>query len=350
MSQRLTVSVALCTHNGAGYLREQLVSIVEQDYPVTQIVVGDDASSDATLAIVAEVAETAPHIQWIVKPRTQALGVTANFEDTIAACTSDVTVLCDQDDVWETHKVKRLVEVLEAKGAVAVATDAALIDHQGERLGETLWARYGVRSGDLEMFDQGLGWKALLRRNLVTGATMAIVTDVAHAAAPYPRAWLHDEWLAIVAASSGGLVMLEEELTRYRIHADNVVGARKRGLRLYADRLTEDGRARNGWLLRRASELDAWAEGRGQALPHGFRDATRGKVSHERRRSSLSTRRILRLLPVARGVLARDYWRYGLGLSDIARDAVQPLKGTTTPARVARAHGVSGAEDAEGVE
>ena len=58
MSQRLTVSVALCTHNGAGYLREQLVSIVEQDYPVTQIVVGDDASSDATLAIVAEVAET----------------------------------------------------------------------------------------------------------------------------------------------------------------------------------------------------------------------------------------------------------------------------------------------------
>ena len=42
----LEVSVALCTHNGARFLREQVRSICLQTLPPVEIVLSDDASGD----------------------------------------------------------------------------------------------------------------------------------------------------------------------------------------------------------------------------------------------------------------------------------------------------------------
>lgn len=58
------IGVALCTYNGARYLQAQLDSILEQDLPVNEVVIGDDGSSDQTLQL----------LQAFV-PRAQALGV-----------------------------------------------------------------------------------------------------------------------------------------------------------------------------------------------------------------------------------------------------------------------------------
>jgi glycosyltransferase involved in cell wall biosynthesis len=51
MSDPIAVSVALCTCNGAPYLRQQLDSILSQTRPIDEIVVGDDGSTDETLDI-----------------------------------------------------------------------------------------------------------------------------------------------------------------------------------------------------------------------------------------------------------------------------------------------------------
>lgn len=40
------VSVVICTYNGERYLREQLDSILAQTYPVFEVVVQDDCSTD----------------------------------------------------------------------------------------------------------------------------------------------------------------------------------------------------------------------------------------------------------------------------------------------------------------
>ena len=48
-----TVSVALCTHNGARYVAEQVRSICAQHECLPlEIVLSDDASGDATVAVV----------------------------------------------------------------------------------------------------------------------------------------------------------------------------------------------------------------------------------------------------------------------------------------------------------
>ena len=41
-NKRMRISVAICTYNGEKYIREQLESILNQEYSVDEIVVGDD--------------------------------------------------------------------------------------------------------------------------------------------------------------------------------------------------------------------------------------------------------------------------------------------------------------------
>ncbi|EJX09510.1 protein containing Glycosyl transferase, family 2 domain protein, partial [gut metagenome] len=53
----LSVSVVLCTYNGAKFLREQLDTILAQDYPLLEVLVQDDGSTDDTASIVAAYAE-----------------------------------------------------------------------------------------------------------------------------------------------------------------------------------------------------------------------------------------------------------------------------------------------------
>ena len=49
-----TVSVVMCTYNGEKYLREQMDSILAQTYPIHEIIVCDDCSTDGTMNILQE--------------------------------------------------------------------------------------------------------------------------------------------------------------------------------------------------------------------------------------------------------------------------------------------------------
>ena len=73
-----TVSVALCTYNGARFIGEQLSSILAQSRLPDEIVVSDDGSRDDTLAIVERMAGTAP-LPVRVLSGLEPLGVTRNF-------------------------------------------------------------------------------------------------------------------------------------------------------------------------------------------------------------------------------------------------------------------------------
>src|SRR4051812_39002594 len=95
-----TVTVVLCTRDGARHIEAQLTSIVRQLRPPTELVIRDDASVDDTVAIVRRVLADSPFRTTIVSNPTP-LGPRANFEAGIATATSDVIVLADQDDEWE---------------------------------------------------------------------------------------------------------------------------------------------------------------------------------------------------------------------------------------------------------
>jgi len=98
------LSVAMCTCNGAPYLRAQLRSLAAQSRVPDEVVVCDDVSSDATCDIIADFATRAPFpVRLHVNARR--LGWTKNFEQAVALCDGELIALSDQDDVWYPYKI-----------------------------------------------------------------------------------------------------------------------------------------------------------------------------------------------------------------------------------------------------
>lgn len=324
MAENLTVSVALATRNGAGFIREQLDSILRQQPSVDEIVVSDDASHDSTVDIVKSVADANPQVVFRVLEHPAPLGVTANFETAIRACAGDLVLLCDQDDVWLEQRVARAVAAFRGRPDLLVLhADARLVDAEGRPIG-TLFGALGIGSSEVERIHRGDAFELLLRRNVVTGATMAVRRDFALASGPFPESWLHDEWLAILAAAHDGVDVEERQLIEYRQHGSNAVGANTRGLRERLSRLSAPGRPRNARLLARATDLVGRLPGQ-EEVPERYVSAARAKLDHERFRSGLPARRAARVGGVVREWRRGGYRRFGNGMQDVLRDLVQPL-------------------------
>ena len=321
------ISVALCTHNGALYVREQVRSILQQVPPPAELVVGDDASTDSTVAVVESeharaVAGGSPTELRVVR-RDPPLGVTANFAATLGACSGDLIALSDQDDVWRPGKLARLVSEFDADpDLLLVHTDARLVDAEGAPLGITLLEALEATALERAELAAGRALPVLLRRNLVTGATVVLRRELLQAATPIPGEWVHDEWLGAVAAATGRVRLVPEPLVDYRQLGANEIGARRPTLADRIARLREPRAERARRLARRAALLAERARllGVGESIQRAI-DA---KADHESRRERLPRVRIARLPDVVAGALAGRYDRYSRGAIDVLRDLVAP--------------------------
>ena len=92
------VSVVVCTYNGEQFLREQLESVVNQTFPLHEIIIQDDGSTDRTMQIAMEYANRYDNI--IVKSNPDKQGINGNFFSAMRSCTGDFIAICDQDDLW----------------------------------------------------------------------------------------------------------------------------------------------------------------------------------------------------------------------------------------------------------
>ena len=328
----VSVSVALCTYNGAAFLEEQVLSILEQSWRPDEIVVSDDGSTDETLAVLERAVavwrakDKANVIEVRVLRNATALGVTANFEQALAACSGGLIALCDQDDIWWPKRVERMVSEFARRPALQMLhADARLVDVGGAPLGFTFLQTLGVSDADRAAVHSGHAIDAYLRRNIVTGATMMVRRELVERSRPFPAAWVHDEWMAMVAAATGLVDLLEEPLTDYRQHGGNQIGVTTLDASGKLGRLRAPRTARNARLLARAAALQQRASGFEPAASTSVLALIEAKLAHETRRSALPAARLLRAAPIFRGWRAGDYSRFGLGLQDVLRDLVQPV-------------------------
>lgn len=324
------VSVALCTYNGERFIGEQVRSILDQTVPAFELVVSDDASSDRTLAIVAEVFAEA-RAAGVVVPELRVfrnempLGVVRNFEQAIRECRGDLIALSDQDDRWVPEKLERFVHAFaEHPDLLLINSDARLVGESGEPLGYSLFEALVLSQAERTRVRSGAGFAALLGRNIVTGATTVFRRALLEVALPFPGSWVHDEWLAVLASAFGDFDFLDEQLIDYRQHGANVIGAGRVTFAEKLARLREPRNERNRRLLERADALrDRLATA---GADEGFVAAATAKVEHERVRSGLPAVRIARLGGVVREFGRGGYSRYGRGAQDALRDLVQPAR------------------------
>jgi glycosyltransferase involved in cell wall biosynthesis len=299
-------SVALCTYNGARYLREQLRSIADQRTPPHEVVICDDASTDDSVKIAENFARTAPFNVAIHRNPTR-IGTVANFEQAIALCSGDVIFLCDQDDVWHPDKIARLLPRFGEARVACIFTDARLIDERGNAIGRTLWQQIGF-AGLRFSFD------TVADRNVATGATMAFRASLRSLLLPMPKDQPHDWWIVLLTAATGGAIPISETLIDYRVHGEQQSGAGPK-----------------------VGSLETWIAASMSTGPQAFRDrahrlelvrdrlATAGvqididdRIAHLQTRASMHGFR--RPLLVLRELLSGRYFRYSRHVISAAKD------------------------------
>jgi glycosyltransferase involved in cell wall biosynthesis len=94
MRERLRVSVAMATYNGARFLGPQLESILDQHRQPDELVIVDDSSTDETME-VSETFKRRARFSVRVLANERNLGSTATFERAIQECSGDVVALGD---------------------------------------------------------------------------------------------------------------------------------------------------------------------------------------------------------------------------------------------------------------
>jgi glycosyltransferase involved in cell wall biosynthesis len=326
----LSISVALCTRNGAAYVREQIRSICAQSLVPDEIVLSDDASDDASIKIaMEEVAHRAvpgrPALRLLRNPAP--LGVTANFEQAVRACKGDLIALCDQDDVWQSDRMARIANEFSRRPSLQLLhSDARIVDQHGDPLGYSLFQVLAVRPSELRLLHGGRAFEVLLRRNVVTGATTVLRRSLLSIALPFPMTWLHDEWLAAIAAYTAEVDVLEEPLIDYRQHERNLVGARRLRWRDAVQRALASRAGANtlrvrkvAALLERVSALAAVEH----PIDPGKLELLRAQLRHQQARANLPVQRVARIVPVMAEMVTGNYWRFGPGLRVAVADLLQ---------------------------
>lgn len=209
----------MATRNGERYLRDQLASILKQLGPEDELVVSDDSSTDATLAIVRSFAD--PRIRLLTGNRF--FSPITNFENALRHAAGEIIALADQDDVWLGDKLATIRRHLtEKRGRPAlIMTDAYIIDGAGNRTGQTLFERQPPKQGIL----------ANLYDNTFTGCALAFTRELLEVALPFPPGIpMHDSWLGLLALRHGTVEFVGTRTMEYRRHGANVSYRRRNPL------------------------------------------------------------------------------------------------------------------------
>ncbi len=215
------ITIFLCTYNGERFLAAQLASIEQQSYRNWRLVVSDDHSSDATLAILRHFAQRT--CQPVEIRRGPRLGPAANFLSLAADpdIPGDYFAFCDQDDVWHRDKLRRALT-----WAASLPQDLPVI--------------YGGRTHVICAAGKPLGYSSRFFRppsfanalvQSIAGANTMLFNCATKRLFEQTGALdvtAHDWWAYQLVAGSGGVVGYDPSPhVYYRQHANNRIGSNK---------------------------------------------------------------------------------------------------------------------------
>lgn len=210
-------SVALCTYNGEKFLSELLDSILAQSVPVNEILIVDDCSSDGTINILKEYSKKYPQIELHLQKSNS--GPISSFEKAIQLTNNPYIFLADQDDIWKPDKIKSMLSFSSnypVDKPLLVFSDLEVIDENGNPFYPSFWEMTGLRPHNST-------FRSLLFSNTVTGCASMINSKMKEYLVSIPKGVImHDYWMGLIAYGFGKVLVLDDQLVKYRIHSNSV--------------------------------------------------------------------------------------------------------------------------------
>ncbi|WP_414575269.1 glycosyltransferase family 2 protein [Anabaena sp. CCY 9402-a] len=213
----MKVSVIISNYNYARYLSRAINSVLSQTYSDIELVIVDDGSSDDSRDVITKIQAQAPDKIKAIFQANQGQGgaFNAGFE----AASGEIIAFLDADDVWQPHKIQRIVEVFNTSDVVGVMHHLEIIDGddntinnastQGAKLSEDL-ASVILSTGNAWCFPptSGLAYRREALQKVFP------IDPVKW------RIWA-DGCIIYCTAFLGKIKTLHENLGSYRIHGAN---------------------------------------------------------------------------------------------------------------------------------
>ena len=221
----MTIGIAVCTYNGQKYIKKQLDSIFNQTLKPDLVKIFDDCSKDSTSSIVSEYCRGKEN--WHFIQRTVNVGYRQNFNDAALQFSTDILFFSDQDDIWYPNKIEVIVKHFKDTNASLVFSSADIIDENDTKLNKTSIDLFQIRRTEIRNLKEKFNsFIDISRRNIITGATMAIKLKDYSNAYPFPKHIIHDHWITLFSILNGyNIVYIRKSLMQYRIHPDQQLGA-----------------------------------------------------------------------------------------------------------------------------
>ncbi|WP_251621076.1 glycosyltransferase [Odoribacter lunatus] len=193
------ISVIMCTYNGIPYIEQQLNSIVTQTYPIHELIIQDDGSTDSTIETIHRFQSRYPYIQLFQNEKH--LGINQNFFSAMERATGEYIAISDQDDIWLANKLEKQIEHI---GKHDICFSAYYVDDvYSDNLKQIRIPIYNIES---QIFG-----------NYIAGHTMLIRKDLIQKV-NLPAPVCYDYWLAICAHFHHGIIQIDEPLNWRRLH------------------------------------------------------------------------------------------------------------------------------------
>lgn len=206
--EKKTVSVVMCTYNGERFLREQMDSILAQTYPIHEIIISDDCSTDGTIDILREYA--AKHTFIKIHQNARNIGFNSNFYHAFNRATGEYIAISDQDDIWFPQKIEEQVKQISTENHNLCFSESITTDTYQE----TQVENYKTRPFTAE---------SLFFQSTIPGHNMLVrKVFLESIGSCHNMTFFYDWWISINAALEDSIVRCTSPLVWHRVHTHSV--------------------------------------------------------------------------------------------------------------------------------
>ena len=220
---RPAVTVLIDTYNHERFIEEAIVSVLEQDFPRAEvdILVVDDGSTDRTPEIVRKFE---PHVRMLRKTNG---GQGSAFNAGIPETRGEIVAFLDGDDWWAKAKLSVVMEYLACRPHIGIVGHG--IYEIDSDTGETTTTT-PQHAGEIR-FDTVAGGRFFRQMMCFFGTSRVTMRrSVLLRVLPVPESLVveADEFISIMSAAYSAAGLLQQPLTFYRLHANNLFQVRRK--------------------------------------------------------------------------------------------------------------------------
>lgn len=203
------VSVCMITYNGERFVKDQIMSILNQLSGSDELIISDDGSVDRTIEVIQNIGDSRIKLLQGNKFRNP----TFNMENALKYAAGDIIIMSDQDDIWLDNKVEVIKGYM--KDFDYVVSDCFITDGELNIIHKTRFIPEANIATNKYL--------ALFKPTPYQGSCAAFNSKVLKKALPFPKyIQSHDRWIGYIASFFFKHKLIPERLIYYRRHDNNV--------------------------------------------------------------------------------------------------------------------------------